>query len=65
MSEDSLMSYVGILLDCEVLLWLCFFISLTTKSYCYFLETKIRVLYLILIIFIGRNTRMMILHFDD
>ena len=65
MSEDSLMSYVGILLDCEVLLGLCFFISLTTESYCYFLETKIRVLYLILIIFIGRNTRMMILHFDD
>ena len=63
-SEYSLMSFVLILLLREVFLRL-FLISLNYKGVCHFLETKIRLLYIIRMIFDGHNTRMMFVLFDD
>ena len=56
-SEYSLMSFVGISLDCEVGVKVFDFFNY--KGLCYFIETKIRLLYLIHTIFDGRNTRIL------
>ena len=56
---------------CWYIIRLCSFLGVRVfdlfkyKRFCYFLETKIRVLYLIHMIFDGRNTRMMFLLFDN
>ena len=63
-SEYSLMSFFGISLDCEIFLGAKVFDFLDDKGLCYFIETKIRLLYLIHMIFDGRNSRMIFVLFS-